>query len=134
VWLMAAVKQRSIERVGGRDHDASIFELLDDVVIGADWGVVMITPLMVGSLTDLIQDLDHRAGCRPSGASDPSLIRLIPKALAATCAPTRQDRRSRCLQCGNDCEVSGLPSFLCSPLFRSVLPTYSRDALLIAPD
>jgi hypothetical protein len=47
----------------------------------------MMTPLMVGSLTIWLRIWISR-GMSSIGASEPSRIRLIPNALAATWAPT----------------------------------------------
>jgi len=127
---VAAVKQRSIERVGGRDHDASIFELLDDVVIGADLGRRHDHAIDGRVVDDLIQDLDL-ARMSSIGASDPSLIRLIPRRWRRLVRPHRQDRRSVACSVGNDCESERLAVFLgVRPLFRSVLPRIAADGLV----
>ena len=52
-----------------------------------DCGVVMITPSIVGSCTIWFRIAISR-GISSTGASEPSMIKLMPKAFAATFAPT----------------------------------------------
>ena len=128
---VAAVKQRSIERVGRRDHDAAIFELLDDVVIGADLGRRHDHAIDGRVVDDLIQDLDFARDVvhRRFG---PELDQVDSEGVGGDLR-AHIDRIEEAVACGvgDDCESERLAVFLGGrSLLRGVLPRVAADRLV----